>query len=191
MRYLLDFIKRTIVGGLLFLVPLAVVVIIIGKIVSAARPAATEIVDNVVGAGAVGPFALMLILCFGLIAISFAAGLLATTIIGRRAVDSLEKAVLSRVPAYTMIKSMVADAAESLANIGKHAHATSATVEVTRGEGRVVIEIVDDGIGGADSELWSGLRGLADRVEALEGRLRVWSPTGGGTRLRAEIPCAS
>ena len=48
-----------------------------------------------------------------------------------------------------------------------------------------------DGIGGADTELGSGLRGLADRVEALEGRLRIWSPTGGGTRLRAEIPCVS
>jgi len=80
---------------------------------------------------------------------------------------------------------------ESLANIGKHAHATSATVAVARTNGQVVVEVVDDGIGGADTERGSGLRGLADRVEALEGRLRVWSPTGGGTRLRAEIPCAS
>lgn len=80
---------------------------------------------------------------------------------------------------------------ESLANIGKHANATLATVEVFRIDGRVVIEIVDDGIGGADTELGSGLRGLADRVEALEGRMRIWSPKGRGTRLRAEIPCAS
>ncbi len=80
---------------------------------------------------------------------------------------------------------------ESLANVGKHANATSATVEVARMNGQVVVEVVDDGIGGADTELGSGLRGLADRVEALEGRLRIWSPKGGGTRLRAEIPCAS
>jgi signal transduction histidine kinase len=80
---------------------------------------------------------------------------------------------------------------EGLANVGKHAKATSATVDVTRTNGQVVVEVVDDGIGGADTELGSGLRGLADRVEALEGRLRVWSPKGGGTRLRAEIPCAS
>jgi signal transduction histidine kinase len=80
---------------------------------------------------------------------------------------------------------------ESLTNVGKHAHATSATVEVARTNGHVVVEVVDDGIGGADTELGSGLRGLADRVEALEGRLRIWSPKGGGTRLRAEIPCAS
>jgi len=79
---------------------------------------------------------------------------------------------------------------ESLANIGKHAKASSATIDVARRNGQVVIEVIDDGIGGADTEGGSGLRGLADRVEALEGRLRVWSPSGGGTRMRAEIPCA-
>jgi signal transduction histidine kinase len=80
---------------------------------------------------------------------------------------------------------------ESLANVAKHANASSAIVEVSRTNGQVVIEIVDDGIGGADTERGSGLRGLADRVEALDGRLRVWSPSGGGTCVRAEIPCAS
>ena len=80
---------------------------------------------------------------------------------------------------------------ESLANIGKHANATSAAVEITRTNGHVMVEVIDDGIGGADTERGSGLRGLADRVESLEGRLRIWSPKGGGTRLRAEIPCAS
>jgi signal transduction histidine kinase len=80
---------------------------------------------------------------------------------------------------------------ESLANVGKHANATSASVEVARTNGHIVVEVTDDGIGGADTERGSGLRGLADRVEALEGRLRIWSPKNGGTRLRAEIPCAS
>jgi signal transduction histidine kinase len=80
---------------------------------------------------------------------------------------------------------------ESLANIGKHAGATRAAVEVDQTGDQVVLEVVDDGVGGADTEHGTGLRGLADRVEALEGRLRVWSPVGGGTRLRAEIPCAS
>jgi signal transduction histidine kinase len=78
---------------------------------------------------------------------------------------------------------------ESLANVGKHAHATSATVDVTRSDGHVTVEVVDNGIGGADTERGTGLRGLADRVEALDGRLRVWTPRGGGTRVRAEIPC--
>ena len=79
---------------------------------------------------------------------------------------------------------------ESLANIGKYARASAATVAITRAAGRIVIEVTDDGIGGADTERGSGLRGLADRVEALDGRLRIWSPSGGGTRVRAEIPCA-
>jgi len=78
---------------------------------------------------------------------------------------------------------------ESLANVAKHACATSATVAVTRETGHVVVEVVDDGVGGADTERGSGLRGLADRVEALGGRLRIWTPRGGGTRVRAEMPC--
>jgi signal transduction histidine kinase len=102
----------------------------------------------------------------------------------------LEVAVGSRLPERLEVAAFYL-VSESLANIGKHAKATAATVEVARNDGQVVIEIVDDGIGGADTELGSGLRGLADRVEALEGRLRIWSPKGGGTRLRAEIPCAS
>jgi signal transduction histidine kinase len=79
---------------------------------------------------------------------------------------------------------------ESLTNIAKHAQATSASVDITRRNGQVVVEILDDGVGGADTERGSGLRGLADRVEALGGRLRVWTPQGGGTRVRAEMPCA-
>jgi signal transduction histidine kinase len=80
---------------------------------------------------------------------------------------------------------------ESLANVGKHAHATSATVVLRREPHAVVVEVVDDGVGGADTERGSGLRGLADRVEALGGRLRIWTPPGGGTRVRAEVPCGS
>jgi signal transduction histidine kinase len=60
---------------------------------------------------------------------------------------------------------------------------------VSRANGELVVEVVDDGVGGADSERGTGLRGLADRVEALGGRLRVWTPPGRGTRVRAEIPC--
>ncbi|MFI7708845.1 sensor histidine kinase [Nonomuraea sp. NPDC049480] len=78
---------------------------------------------------------------------------------------------------------------ESLANIGKHARASSATVDVTRVDDQLVVEVVDDGVGGADTESGSGLRGLADRVEAQGGRLRVWTPHGDGTRVRAEMPC--
>ena len=79
---------------------------------------------------------------------------------------------------------------ESLANVAKHAHASEARVSLERRGDYLVVEIVDDGDGGADTERGSGLRGLADRVEALGGRLRVWTPLGGGTRVQAEIPCA-
>jgi signal transduction histidine kinase len=79
---------------------------------------------------------------------------------------------------------------ESLTNVAKHAEASDATVFVAKTSDGVVVEIVDNGVGGADTENGSGLRGLADRVEALGGRLRVWTPLGGGTRVQAEIPCA-
>jgi signal transduction histidine kinase len=79
--------------------------------------------------------------------------------------------------------------AESLANVGKHACASFASVDVTRTARGMVVEVIDDGVGGADTEGGSGLRGLGDRVETLGGRLRVWSPDGAGTRVRAEIPC--
>ena len=78
--------------------------------------------------------------------------------------------------------------AESLTNIAKYAEASSVEVRVSRDNGVAVVEVVDDGIGGADATRGSGLRGLADRVEALDGRLGVDSPPAEGTRVRAEIP---
>jgi signal transduction histidine kinase len=101
----------------------------------------------------------------------------------------LKVAVGGRLPEHLEVAAFYI-VSESLANIGKHANATAATVEVARTDGQVTVEVADDGVGGADTERGFGLRGLADRVEALDGRLRVWSPKGGGTRLRAEIPCA-
>ena len=81
--------------------------------------------------------------------------------------------------------------AEALANIAKHASATAVTVAVGRRNGSALVEVADDGVGGADPGRGSGLRGLADRVEALGGAFAVESRPGEGTRLRAEIPCAS
>ena len=78
--------------------------------------------------------------------------------------------------------------AEALTNVAKYAQATSAAVSITATAGRVTVEVSDDGIGGADIASGSGLRGLSDRVAALDGRLHVDSPSGDGTRLRAEIP---
>ena len=80
--------------------------------------------------------------------------------------------------------------AEGLTNVAKYAEAESAKIAIMRSNGSLVVELTDDGKGGADPDGGSGLRGLADRVEALDGRLKIWSPPAGGTRLRAEIPCA-
>ncbi|HWM09092.1 MAG TPA: sensor histidine kinase [Solirubrobacteraceae bacterium] len=82
-------------------------------------------------------------------------------------------------------------ASEALANVAKYAGASHAEVRVTHDATSVRIEIADDGIGGADDSLGSGLRGLADRVEALDGRLFVTSPPGAGTTVTAELPCGS
>ncbi|HEX6674149.1 MAG TPA: ATP-binding protein [Actinomycetes bacterium] len=78
--------------------------------------------------------------------------------------------------------------AEALANVAKHAAAARVTVAVTSSGGRVRVEIADNGVGGADPERGSGLRGLADRVETFGGTLRVESVPGRGTCLAAEIP---
>jgi signal transduction histidine kinase len=78
--------------------------------------------------------------------------------------------------------------AEALANAAKHAEATSVTISLSQSSGRLSLTLVDDGAGGADLGKGSGLRGLADRVEALGGQLSVRSPLGGGTRLDAKIP---
>jgi signal transduction histidine kinase len=101
---------------------------------------------------------------------------LLTVTVDRRLPDQIESA------AYFM-------ASEALANASKHAHATGVRMAATY-EGRcLTVEVADDGMGGATTGGGSGLRGLADRVEALGGRFTVSSPPGRGTTLRAEIPC--
>jgi signal transduction histidine kinase len=79
---------------------------------------------------------------------------------------------------------------EALANVTKYARASAVRVEVEQVDGHLVVTVSDDGVGGADAAAGSGLRGLADRVEALGGRLEVTSPPGAGTTLRARVPAA-
>lgn len=78
---------------------------------------------------------------------------------------------------------------EALANVAKHAHAGAARVWISEAADRLVVEVTDDGIGGADRRRGSGLTGLVDRVSALDGRVLIESPRGGGTRIRAVLPC--
>jgi signal transduction histidine kinase len=77
---------------------------------------------------------------------------------------------------------------EALANVAKYARANEAKVTVQRMNGHLTVEVTDDGVGGADIGRGSGLRGLSDRVAALDGTLSLESPAGRGTRLRAQIP---
>jgi signal transduction histidine kinase len=78
--------------------------------------------------------------------------------------------------------------AEAITNVAKYARASYVTVSIRRSNGTATVVVTDDGVGGADPALGTGLRGLADRLEALDGRLEVDSPTARGTRISAEIP---
>jgi signal transduction histidine kinase len=78
---------------------------------------------------------------------------------------------------------------EALANVAKHAPAAAARVMIRQLAGQIVVEVSDEGPGGARPEAGSGLRGLADRVASVGGALQIDSPPGCGTRLRAQIPC--
>jgi signal transduction histidine kinase len=78
---------------------------------------------------------------------------------------------------------------EALTNVAKYASASQAWVTVTRSGGRLEVAISDNGVGGADPELGTGLRGLSDRLAAIEGRLEIDSRPGRGTTVRARIPC--
>jgi signal transduction histidine kinase len=77
---------------------------------------------------------------------------------------------------------------EALTNVAKYARASRVAVDVNRSSDEVSATIEDDGVGGADPNRGSGLRGLVDRVEALGGRLRIESPAAAGTRLVATLP---
>ncbi|MDX6646526.1 MAG: hypothetical protein QOK40_2253, partial [Miltoncostaeaceae bacterium] len=102
---------------------------------------------------------------------------------------------LVRAPAERLPAAVEAAAyfvvAEALTNLVKHARATRAAVDVHHDGATVVVEVRDDGVGGAAPAPRGGLLGLIDRVSALDGRLDISSPAGQGTVLRAHIPCAS
>ena len=103
-----------------------------------------------------------------------------------RVLDELHGERLSpaiEVTAYFLVS-------EALANVSKHAAASEATVSLVRQNGEVVIEVADDGVGGASAAGGTGLRGLQDRVDAYAGCLHIDSVAGQGTRLTAELPCA-
>jgi signal transduction histidine kinase len=100
----------------------------------------------------------------------------------------VDAALAERLPSTVEVAAYFI-VAEALTNVVKHAHATCATVRIARRERRAIIEVLDDGVGGADPQHGSGLRGLQDRACALGGRIAIETGPRGGTLVRAELPC--
>jgi signal transduction histidine kinase len=122
-------------------------------------------------------------------------------VLTERGLDAAVQALAARAPVPVTVETSTSGrlpapvesaayfvVSEGLANVAKYARASQASVTLRQQNGRVTVEVADDGIGGADASNGSGLRGLADRVAALNGTLTLASPAGGGTHLRAEIP---
>jgi signal transduction histidine kinase len=103
---------------------------------------------------------------------------------------TVHSSLTGRLPAQAENTAYFA-AAEALTNVAKHSRAASATVIARASDGTLVLEIRDDGRGGADPARGSGLTGLADRVAVAGGRMLLSSPPGGPTILRVEVPCLS
>ncbi len=112
-------------------------------------------------------------------------------IVARSPVPTSLHVIIGHRPPRTLEAVAYFVVSEALTNIAKHSGATSATVRVTADEQRLVVEVADDGRGGASPGTGSGLTGLSHRVASVDGTLLVTSPPGGPTVLRAEMPCAS
>jgi signal transduction histidine kinase len=102
---------------------------------------------------------------------------------------AVDVALPRRLPAAVEVAAYFA-VCEALANIAKHSRASRASVRGRLVDGVLVVEVQDDGVGGADPAAGSGLTGLADRISVVDGRLLLSSPDGGPTLIRVEIPCA-
>jgi signal transduction histidine kinase len=122
-------------------------------------------------------------------------------VLSDRGLDAALEALASRAPLQVDLDARVGErlpepvelaayftVAEALTNVAKYARASRASVRAVRDDGQLVVAVADDGVGGADSSKGSGLRGLADRVSALDGTLELRSDDGGGTLIRATIP---
>jgi signal transduction histidine kinase len=120
-----------------------------------------------------------------------------------RGLDAALSAVVARCPVPVNLSVSVAArppaavestayfvVSEALVNVARHSRATRATVSIAGSDNRLVVEVTDNGVGGADLALGTGLAGLRERVEAVGGWLRVISPTGGPTTILVELPCA-
>ncbi|MDQ4090122.1 MAG: sensor histidine kinase [Actinomycetota bacterium] len=120
-----------------------------------------------------------------------------------RGLDAALSAVVARCPVPVNLSVTVAQrppaavestayfvVSEALVNVARHSRASRATVSIGDGDDRLVVEVTDNGVGGADPARGTGLTGLTERVEAVGGWLRVISPNGGPTTILVELPCA-
>jgi signal transduction histidine kinase len=125
-------------------------------------------------------------------------------VLDERGLDAALSGIVARSPVPTSLHVLLAQrpprtleavayfvVSEALTNVAKHSGATSATVRVMSDAQRLVVEVTDNGHGGAATGAGSGLTGLTNRVAAVDGTLMVTSPVGGPTVLRAEMPCVS
>jgi signal transduction histidine kinase len=125
-------------------------------------------------------------------------------VLDERGLDAALSGIVARAPVPTSLHVLLAErpprtleaiayfvVSEALTNVARHSGATKAAVRVTSDRQRVVVEVTDDGHGGATTGAGSGLTGLTNRVAAVDGTLTVTSPVGGPTVLRAELPCVS
>jgi signal transduction histidine kinase len=123
-------------------------------------------------------------------------------VLGDRGLGAAVEALAARAPLPVEVVSNLPDrrlpeqvelavyfvVSEALTNVAKHASAMKASVALTQRDGRLAVEVSDDGVGGADLDQGAGLRGLVDRVEAIDGRLEIDSKPGHGTIVRAGLP---
>ena len=125
-------------------------------------------------------------------------------VLSDRGLDAALSSLAGRAPVPVAVDVQVAErppaavettayfvVAEALTNIARHSGASRAAVTVARQNGHLKVEVTDDGIGGADTSRGTGLAGLLDRVQAVDGTLRIHSPAGGPTILTVELPCGS
>jgi signal transduction histidine kinase len=125
-------------------------------------------------------------------------------VLSDRGLDAALSSLAGRAPVPVAVEVSVAErppaavettayfvVAEALTNIARHSGASRAAVTVARQNGHLKVEVTDDGIGGADTSRGTGLAGLVDRVQSVDGTLRISSPAGGPTILTVELPCGS
>ncbi|MFC7717296.1 sensor histidine kinase [Nonomuraea recticatena] len=117
-------------------------------------------------------------------------GALASLAAGSAVPAELDLGELGRLPAAVEAAAYFI-VAETLTNAAKHSGATRVTVRMSRHDGRLIVEVTDDGIGGADESRGTGLVGIRRRSAALDGTVLVSSPPGGPTAITVELPCAS